>query len=144
MEHSMNKLAVVTIISLPLAASVPALAQEGAAPQPTQSGASQSNAVINLSRDQVERLQQALNDNGFDAGEVDGVFGPQTGAALSRFQSKAGLQPTGRIDEQTLAAVGLSGQVPKPPSSQGQTTGQGGGPQPANPGPQGPSSQSPN
>ena len=140
----MNKLAVVAIIALPLA--VPALAQEGVAPQQTQSSASQGNAVINMSRDQIERLQQALNDNGFDSGEVDGVFGPQTSAALSRFQSKAGLQPTGRMDEQTLAAVGLSGQVPKPTTGQGQTTGQGGaGAQPANPSPQqGPSGKSPN
>ena len=46
----------------------------------------------------------------------------------------------------TLAAVGLSGQVPKPTTGQGQTTGQGGaGAQPANPSllQQGPSGKSP-
>ena len=123
----MNKLVFATVIALPLAASFPALAQQGgAAPQPAQPGASQGVAAITLNEDQVRQLQQALNDNGFDAGEVDGVFGARTRAALSRFQSKAGLQPTGQMDQQTLALVGLSGQAQQPaaaPAAPDQSTG---------------------
>lgn len=131
----MNKLVFATVIALPLAASFPALAQQGsAAPQPEQPGASQGVAAVTLNADQVRQLQQALNDNGFNAGEVDGVFGPGTRAALRRFQSKAGLQPTGRIDQQTLALVGMSGAAPQAPGGAGATTGQGAAsPAPASP-----------
>jgi peptidoglycan hydrolase-like protein with peptidoglycan-binding domain len=136
----MNKLVFATVIALPLAASFPALAQQGsAAPQPAQPGASQGVAAITLNEDQVRQLQQALNDNGFDAGEVDGVFGARTRAALSRFQSKAGLQPTGQMDQQTLALVGLSGQAQQPaaaPATPDQSTGRSNqGDQQGSPGP---------
>jgi peptidoglycan hydrolase-like protein with peptidoglycan-binding domain len=120
----MNRFVMATLVALPLALAVPAMAQQGgAAPQPSGQGA----AVVRLNQDQIRQLQQALNDNGFDAGKVDGVMGASTSAALKRFQSKAGLQPTGQIDQQTLALVGLSGQA-QPPS--GQSTGQGGASQP--------------
>lgn len=115
----MNKLVFATVIALPLAASFPALAQQGG--PAAQPGASQGAAAVTLNADQVRQLQQGLNDNGFNAGEVDGVFGPSTRAALRRFQSKAGLQPTGEIDQQTLALVGLSGQAQQPPATSGQT-----------------------
>lgn len=139
----MNKLVFATVIALPLAASFPAMGQQGsAAPQPAQPGASQGVAAITLNEDQVRQLQQALNDNGFDAGEVDGVFGARTRAALSRFQSKAGLQPTGQMDQQTLALVGLSGQAQQPaaapaaPAAPDQSTGRGNeGDQPGSPAP---------
>lgn len=39
-----------------------------------------------LSREQITALQQQLNDKGFDSGEPDGVLGPATRAAISRFQ----------------------------------------------------------
>jgi len=133
----MDKRVVTTIaaIALPLAVSFPALAQQGGAtPQQTPPAAGQSTAAINLTRDQILQLQQALNDNGFDAGPVDGVLGPQTSAALKRFQSKAGLQPTGHIDQQTLALVGMSGSAPQAPAGgAAPTTGQGGTPEPASP-----------
>jgi peptidoglycan hydrolase-like protein with peptidoglycan-binding domain len=122
----MNKLVMATVVALPLALAVPAMAQQGgAAPQPPQ--AAQGSGVVQLNPDQIRQLQQALNDHGFDAGKVDGVMGAGTSAALKRFQSKAGLKPTGQIDQQTLALVGMSGQAQQP---SGQTTGQGGAPQP--------------
>jgi peptidoglycan hydrolase-like protein with peptidoglycan-binding domain len=136
----MDKRVITTMaaIALPLALSFPALAQDASAP-PAQAPAaapqaSQSTAPVSLTRDQITQLQQALNDNGFDAGEVDGVFGAKTSAALKQFQSKAGLQPTGRIDQQTLALVGMSGAAPQAPGGAGATTGQGAAsPAPASP-----------
>jgi peptidoglycan hydrolase-like protein with peptidoglycan-binding domain len=134
----MNKSAVTAIaaIVLPLAAAVPALAQQTGAQSPPPASA-QATAPISLTHDQIVQLQQALNDAGFDAGEVDGVFGAKTTEALKRFQTKAGLKPTGHIDQQTLALVGMS--VPQAPSGANPTTGQGSSAQPANPGPQTPS-----
>jgi peptidoglycan hydrolase-like protein with peptidoglycan-binding domain len=138
-EPAMNQRVATTIvaIALPLALSLPALAQQGSAtPQQAPPAASQGNAAITMTKDEVRQLQQALNDNGFDAGEVDGVFGAQTSEALKRFQSKAGLPPTGKMDQQTLALVGLSGRATQSPAGASPTTGQGGaGGQPANPAP---------
>src|SRR5215213_424853 len=101
---SLRTISRIGAITLPLLIASPVLAQQAAGASPQgESTAAQSGAAMNLSRDQIVQLQQALNDHGFDAGEVDGVFGGKTIAALKRFQSKAGLQPTGLLDQQTLA-----------------------------------------
>ena len=115
----MRKFAATAIaaLALPLAASLPGLAQQGSTPaQQMQPGASESNAAVSLNPDQIRQLQQSLNDNGFDAGKVDGVFGPSTRAALRQFQSKAGLPPTGELDAQTLTAVGHGDKIGAPGS----------------------------
>jgi peptidoglycan hydrolase-like protein with peptidoglycan-binding domain len=55
----------------------------------------------------VRQAQKVLNDRGFRTGGVDGRMGPQTEAALVNFQRAEKLQPTGKLDRQTLAALGL-------------------------------------
>jgi N-acetylmuramoyl-L-alanine amidase len=45
--------------------------------------------------DDVGDLQRRLGALGFDAGKVDGIFGPDTAAALSEFQRNAGLTVDG-------------------------------------------------
>lgn len=54
-------------------------------------------------------MQQRLNQQGFSAGDVDGIWGPNTSAALMRFQRRNGLQPTGKLDQRALAALGVMG-----------------------------------
>ena len=44
-----------------------------------------------LRGDDVSELQERLGALGFDAGRVDGIFGPHTEAALEQFQRNAGL-----------------------------------------------------
>jgi hypothetical protein len=61
-----------------------------------------------LSEDGVRRLQEALNQQGHDVGEVDGLWGPQTASALREFQEAQGLEASGEPDEETIAALGLS------------------------------------
>lgn len=56
----------------------------------------------------VRQAQKALNDRGFRTGGVDGHMGPQTQAALVNFQRAEKLQPTGKLDRQTIAALGLN------------------------------------
>jgi peptidoglycan hydrolase-like protein with peptidoglycan-binding domain len=46
----------------------------------------------------VERVQTALNRQGFNAGPADGVLGPQTRAAIVAFRSRQGLPRSERID----------------------------------------------
>lgn len=55
----------------------------------------------------VRQAQKTLSDRGFRTGGIDGKMGPQTQAALVNFQRAEKLQPTGKLDRPTLAALGL-------------------------------------
>ena len=54
---------------------------------------------------QMLAVQVALDRAGFSPGEIDGRGGAKTRLALSTFQKAAGLQPTGTVNEETLAAL---------------------------------------
>lgn len=56
----------------------------------------------------VRQAQKTLEDRGFRTGGADGRMGPQTVAALVSFQRAEKLQPTGKLDHRTLAALGLN------------------------------------
>jgi photosystem II stability/assembly factor-like uncharacterized protein len=56
----------------------------------------------------TSRIQEALNNAGYHLGEPDGKCGPLTLAALKRFQGDRHLPATGRFDDITLAALGVS------------------------------------
>ena len=67
--------------------------------------------------DTIRSVQQALNDQGYDAGAVDGVMGPNTERALRQFQQARNLRQTGRPDSRTLAALGVSSHAPSQASN---------------------------
>jgi putative peptidoglycan binding protein len=56
----------------------------------------------------VANVQSALQEQGYYQGEIDGVLGPQTRAALAEYQSAQGLEPTGAVDEPTLETLGMA------------------------------------
>lgn len=58
----------------------------------------------------VREIQQLLLDWGYYAGEVDGVFGSRTEAAVEYFQSRNGLAVDGKVGPATLEALGLGGE----------------------------------
>jgi N-acetylmuramoyl-L-alanine amidase len=58
-----------------------------------------------LRGDDVAALQRRLGALGFDAGRVDGIFGPLTQGALSDFQRNAGLTVDGVFGPESLRAV---------------------------------------
>jgi phage tail tape-measure protein len=58
----------------------------------------------------VRSAQEALNNKGYNVGAVDGVWGPNTESAVRQFQQAQGLQQSGRLDQQTLSALGISRQ----------------------------------
>jgi len=66
-------------------------------------------AIPELNRDNVRIVQRALTTKGFDPGGVDGIVGPATRAAVSKFQDRYGMKATGEIDNQTLFALGKAG-----------------------------------
>ena len=55
----------------------------------------------------IEEVQQKLHVLGFDAGPVNGDFGPKTQAALAQFQLSASIPVSGALDRQTLDALGV-------------------------------------
>lgn len=61
--------------------------------------------------DIVKQAQQKLSQAGHDVGKPDGIMGPKTQAGLKEFQEKKGLQASGQLDKETLAALGVSGEV---------------------------------
>lgn len=54
---------------------------------------------------QVRHMQQLLNANGFDCGEVDGIFGAASEAALRAFQTAARIEVDGEWGGESFAAL---------------------------------------
>jgi N-acetylmuramoyl-L-alanine amidase len=55
--------------------------------------------------DDVAALQRILNDLGFNAGRIDGIFGDATAAALADFQHNVGLPADGILGSLTLQSL---------------------------------------
>jgi Putative peptidoglycan binding domain len=58
-------------------------------------------------RARLRQVQKRLQAAGFAPGPLDGRLGPQTRAALRRYQQRQGLRVTGSPDPQTLKALRL-------------------------------------
>ena len=67
--------------------------------------------ALNLSPDQIREIQIVLNERGFNVGRPDGHLGKRTIEALTTFQRQQGFQATGRVDSQTVSALGLSSKM---------------------------------
>jgi peptidoglycan hydrolase-like protein with peptidoglycan-binding domain len=55
----------------------------------------------------IRQAQERLISEGFNPGAVDGRLGQQTRQGLKDFQQSRGLEPSGQLDPQTIAALGL-------------------------------------
>lgn len=62
----------------------------------------------------VAELQKKLKAAGFDCGPVDGIFGPQTNAAVKALQKACGITIDGVVGPQTRAALAKPIPAPKP------------------------------
>ena len=71
----------------------------GAAPPPN---------FTHLSQQAVRQVQGRLRSLGFYNGALDGQWGGETQAAVTRLQQNRGFQPNGQLDEQTVRAMGLN------------------------------------
>jgi Protein of unknown function (DUF1236)/Putative peptidoglycan binding domain len=84
------------------------------------------STASNLSSDEIREVQTVLKERGFDV-VVDGAMGSRTMRAITAFQRKEGFKVSGRIDSQTITALGLSSKIGAEGGAQGAaTTGQGG------------------
>ena len=55
----------------------------------------------------VEQVQKKLAALGYATGKIDGIYGPQTAAAVMEFQADRGLVADGEVGTTTLKALGL-------------------------------------
>lgn len=101
-----------TVVAAGMIATASALAQQGqgSAALPGR----EETVPFQLGAEQVRQLQLKLNQLGFSAGHVDGLWGPETSTAVLNFQQKSGLQATGKLDDETLRLLGLGAAVASP------------------------------
>ncbi|HEY2681158.1 MAG TPA: peptidoglycan-binding protein [Candidatus Udaeobacter sp.] len=74
----------------------------------------------------VESVQQALKDEGFYYGEVNGDMNANVTAAIRRYQIRNGLQVSGELNDETLQSLGI-----KSSGSSSHTTSKSASPTPA-------------
>lgn len=75
------------------------------------------SVIFNLRRgskgSEVTKLQQALNDLGYDCGAADGIFGAKTAAAVRAFQADNGLAVDGIAGKATQEALYAAESAPR-------------------------------
>lgn len=77
-------------------------------PVPVSAGTDTLRLTSPLTRgDSVRAIQQRLVALGFMAGDVDGIFGPQTAHAVRMLQARKGLVADGEVGRLTWKALGL-------------------------------------
>jgi peptidoglycan hydrolase-like protein with peptidoglycan-binding domain len=101
------KSTIVSVIAASALVLSPAFAQNAQQDAQEKGSASTSETADS---NVVQQIQQALNSKGYNTGAVDGKMGQKTQQALTKFQQAQGLQPTGQLDQQTLAALGVQAQ----------------------------------
>jgi peptidoglycan hydrolase-like protein with peptidoglycan-binding domain len=60
-----------------------------------------------LDRSEVVAVQRALADDGYYMAGIDGIWGPKTAKGLRDFQAANNIAATGRLNNQTIAELGL-------------------------------------
>ena len=75
---------------------------------PQYSASFYQSAPFRLNRRIIAGAQYQLMSRGYFRGRADGKYGSRTALAVRAFQSSAGLPPTGRLDIETVKALGSS------------------------------------
>jgi osmotically inducible lipoprotein OsmB len=69
------------------------------------SSASAESVPTRVGESTIKAVQTKLQTAGLYKGRVDGIMGPKTRDALRQYQTQAGLEQSGRLDQQTLAKL---------------------------------------
>jgi hypothetical protein len=83
----------------PPAAAAPAAPPEPAAPAAAAAPTAAGSSIATLGDLDRRRVQLALQRLGYYAGKVDGAFGPESQAAIRRYQHELGAEMTGRLTD---------------------------------------------
>ena len=78
-----------------------------AGPSVSQASTTSANAAVSMFT--VQQVQTRLKQQGVYNGNIDGVWGPATAGAVRNYQNSHGMNPTGQLDTQTIAALNLDG-----------------------------------
>jgi peptidoglycan hydrolase-like protein with peptidoglycan-binding domain len=62
----------------------------------------------------VRQVQTTLHQQGTYAGNIDGIWGPETQGAVRSYQQSHGLMVNGQLDSPTLASLNLPGDSTAP------------------------------
>lgn len=73
-------------------------------------------AATYTDKETVKKVQQALNDAGYNCGTPDGVAGKKTAAAITQYQTDKGLEASGEIDDALLESMGIAVEKPEAPT----------------------------
>jgi peptidoglycan hydrolase-like protein with peptidoglycan-binding domain len=80
----------------------------GAAVRYETGGARASERGMKIPKPQfVRQAQRALRDLGYSPGPIDGIVGPQTHAALAKYQDAEQLPVTGELDLETMTRLDI-------------------------------------
>jgi peptidoglycan hydrolase-like protein with peptidoglycan-binding domain len=78
------------------------------ATNPLSAASFYQSASVRVNRRIIAEAQYQLMSRGYYRGRIDGSYGRRTAVGLRAFQSDSGLVPTGRVDMETLNALGFS------------------------------------
>ena len=70
-------------------------------------------AATYTDKDTVKKVQQALNDAGYNCGTPDGIAGKKTAAAITQYRTDKGLEVSDTIDDTLLEAMGIVVKAPE-------------------------------
>ena len=87
----------------PVAEQIAGVAQDAEAAD--EGGAVQNGEEAALAKQRMVEAQQMLIDLGYLYGAADGIYGPMTASALTRFQEARGIEATGELDDATMQAL---------------------------------------
>lgn len=87
----------------PVAEQIAGVAQDAEAAD--EGGAVQNGEEAALAKQRMGEAQQMLIDLGYLYGAADGIYGPMTASALTRFQEARGIEATGELDDATMQAL---------------------------------------
>lgn len=76
----------------------------------TQMGNAQNQNKSAYPAAEVRQAQEQLKKEGDYTGKVDGIYGPQTRAAVEKYQKSQNLPASGKLDSQTSAKLGIQSQ----------------------------------
>jgi peptidoglycan hydrolase-like protein with peptidoglycan-binding domain len=71
----------------------------------------------------IERVQQALKNQGFYYGEITGQTSSDLTAAIRRYQIRSGLQVNGQLNSETLQSLGINSSASAQPEAKPATPG---------------------
>lgn len=81
--------------------------QSGQSSKQSQSAAAGASAGQAFDQQTVRQVQQKLKDEGHEVGQIDGIMGPKTQAALKEYQKQEGMDASGQLDQETLSSLGV-------------------------------------